>query len=60
MRHPGARHFALAVPLRYAGEPFTPIAGTKRAGMQSPVIAIAILLIGIGVFALFAVLLRLT
>jgi len=46
--------------LRYMwGEPFTPIAGMKRDGMQSPVIAIAILLIGIGVFAFFAVLLRL-
>ena len=47
--------------LRYMwGEPFTPIAGMKRDGMQSPVIAIAILLIGIGVFAFFAVLFRLT
>ena len=46
--------------LRYMwGEPFTPIAGMKREGMQSPVIAIAILLIGIGVFAFFGVLLRL-
>jgi putative membrane protein len=31
----------------------------KREGMQSPVIAIAILLMGIGVFAFFAVLFRL-
>ena len=47
--------------LRYMwGEPFTPIAGMKRDGMQSPVIAIAILLIGLGVFAFFAVLFRLT
>jgi putative membrane protein len=47
--------------LRYMwGEPFTPIAGMKREGMQSPVIAIAILLMGIGVFAFFAVLFRLT
>ena len=47
--------------LRYMwSEPFTPIAGMKREGMQSPVIAIAILLIGIGAFAFFAVLLRLT
>jgi len=47
--------------LRYMwGEPFTPIAGMKREGMQSPVTAIAILLIGIGVFAFFAVLFRLT
>jgi putative membrane protein len=46
--------------LRYMwGEPFTPIAGMKREGMQSPVIAIAILLMGIGVFAFFAVLFRL-
>ena len=47
--------------LRYIwGEPFTPIAGMKREGMQSPVIAVAILLIGIGVFAFLAVLFRLT
>jgi putative membrane protein len=42
------------------GEPFTPIAGMTKEGMQSPVIAVAILLIGIGLFAFFAVLLRLT
>jgi putative membrane protein len=41
-------------------EPFTPIAGMTKEGMQSPVIAVAILLIGIGLFAFFAVLLRLT
>jgi putative membrane protein len=42
-------------------EPFTAIAG-MRAGvtteqMQSPIIAVAVLLIGIGLFAFFAVLL---
>jgi putative membrane protein len=46
------------------GGSFAPIAG-MRAGvtkekMQSPVIAVAVLLIGIGFFAFFAVLLRLT
>jgi putative membrane protein len=39
---------------------FTPIAGLTKEGMQSPVIAVAILLIGIGLFAFFAVLFRLT
>jgi putative membrane protein len=38
---------------------FTPIAGPTREGVQAPVIAIAVLLVGIGVFAFFAVLLRL-
>ena len=42
------------------GEPFAPIAGMTKEGMRSPVLAIAILLIGIGLFAFFAVLLRLT
>ena len=42
------------------GEPFAPIAGMTKEGMQSPVLAIAILLICIGLFAFFAVLLRLT
>jgi putative membrane protein len=42
------------------GGTFTPIAGMTREGMQSPVLAIAILLICIGLFAFFAVLLRLT
>ena len=41
-------------------DPFTPIAGMTKEGMQSPVIAVAILLIGIGLFAFFAVLFRLT
>jgi putative membrane protein len=42
------------------GGSFAPIAGMAREGMQSPVIAVAILLIGIGLFAFFAVLFRLT
>jgi putative membrane protein len=42
------------------GGPFAPIAGMTKEGMQSPVIAVAILLIGIGLFAFFAVLFRLT
>jgi putative membrane protein len=42
------------------GGSFTPIAGMTNEGMQSPVLAIAILLICIGLFAFFAVLLRLT
>ena len=41
------------------GGTFAPIAGMTKEGMQSPVIAIAILLICIGLFAFFAVLLRL-
>jgi inner membrane protein YidH len=42
------------------GGSFAPIAGLTKEGMQSPVIAVAVLLIGIGVFAFFAVLFRLT
>ena len=42
------------------GGTFTPIAGMTKEGMQSPVIAVAILLICIGLFAFFAVLFRLT
>jgi putative membrane protein len=42
------------------GGSFAPIAGLTKEGMQSPVIAVAILLIGIGLFAFFAVLFRLT
>jgi len=42
--------------------PFTPIAGMRTGAtkekMQTPVIAVAILLTGIGLFAFFAVLLR--
>jgi inner membrane protein YidH len=47
--------------IRYLwGAPFTPIAGVTKEGMQTPVIAVAVLLIGIGIFAFFAVLFRLT
>ena len=47
--------------IRYLwGEPYTPIAGVTREGKHTPVIAVAIVLIGIGLFAFFAVLLRLT
>ena len=42
------------------GGSFAPIAGMTKEGMQSPVIAVAILLIGIGLFAFIAVLFRLT
>ena len=42
------------------GEAFAPIAGMTKEGKQSPVIAVAVLLIGIGLFAFFAVLFRLT
>ena len=46
--------------IRYLwSEPFAPIAGLTREGKHTPVIAVAILLIGIGVFTFFAVLLRL-
>jgi len=41
------------------GEPYRPIAGVTKEGMQSPVIAVALLLIVIGLFAFVAVLLRL-
>jgi putative membrane protein len=40
-------------------EPFTPIAGVTNEGVNTPVIAVAVLLIGIGLFAFFAVLFRL-
>jgi len=40
------------------GGSFAPIAGLTNEGMQSPVIVVAILLIGIGLFAFFAVLFR--
>ena len=39
---------------------FAPIAGIKQEGMQSAALAVAVLLIGVGLFAFFAVLLRLT
>jgi putative membrane protein len=46
--------------LRYLwGEPFTPIAGATQEGIRTPVMPVAVLLIGIGLFAFFAVLLRL-
>jgi putative membrane protein len=45
--------------IRYLwGEPFTSIAGVSNEGKQTPVVAVAIVLIGIGLFAFFAVLLR--
>src|SRR5215469_219412 len=47
--------------IRYLwGEPYTPIAGVTKEGMQTPVIAVAIVLLFIGLFAFFAVLFRLT
>ena len=46
--------------IRYLwGEPFVPIAGATNEGMQTPVMAVAILVIIVGLFAFFAVLLRL-
>jgi putative membrane protein len=46
--------------IRYlCGEPFAPIAGLKEGGVQTPALAVAVLLIFIGLFAFFAVLLRL-
>jgi putative membrane protein len=39
---------------------FAPLAGMTKEGLRSPVIAVAVLLIFIGLFAFFAVLLRLT
>jgi putative membrane protein len=46
--------------LRYLwGDPFTPIAGVTQEGRQTPIVAVAIVLIFIGLFAFFAVLLRL-
>ena len=41
------------------GEPYTPLAGLTKEGKQSPVLAVAAVLILIGLFAFFAVLLRL-
>ena len=47
--------------IRYLwGEPYTPLAGVTKEGKQTPVTAVAIVLILIGLFAFFAVLLRLT
>ena len=46
--------------LRYLwGEPYAPIAGATKEGKQTPIMAVAILLIGVGLFAFFAVLFRL-
>jgi inner membrane protein YidH len=46
--------------LRYLwGDPFTPIAGVTKEGKQTPIMAVALLLIAVGVFAFFAVLFRL-
>jgi putative membrane protein len=41
------------------GAPFTPIAGAGKEPMNTPVLAIGVLLVFIGLFAFFAVLLRL-
>jgi putative membrane protein len=41
------------------GKPFAPIAGMENEPVNSPVLAIGVLLIFIGLFAFFAVLLRL-
>jgi len=47
--------------IRYLwGEPYTPLAGVTREGKHTPVMAVAIVLILIGLFAFFAVLFRLT
>ena len=46
--------------IRYlSSQPYTPIAGMKEGGMQSAAAAIALLLVAIGLFAFFAVLVRL-
>ncbi len=46
--------------IRYMwSETFAPIAGVKQEGMQTPVLAVAILLVFIGLFAFAAVLVRL-
>ena len=47
--------------IRYLwSEPYTPLAGVTKEGKHTPVIAVAIVLILIGLFAFFAVLFRLT
>ena len=47
--------------IRYLwGEPFSLIAGVTKEGKQTPVFAVAIVLLFIGLFAFFAVLFRLT
>ena len=58
---PVATHFGLAVPVGHSlplERNVRPVAGLTREGKHTPVIAVAILLIGIGVFAFLAVLLR--
>jgi putative membrane protein len=46
--------------VRYlCGKSFAPIAGMEEEPMNSPVLAVGVLLIFIGLFAFFAVLLRL-
>ncbi len=46
--------------LRYlTSGPFSAVAGVKEGGIQTPVLGVAVLLICIGLFAFFAVLLRL-
>ncbi len=45
--------------LRYLwGGSFSPIAGVTKEGMQTPIVAVAVLLTVVGTFAFFAVLLR--
>jgi putative membrane protein len=52
---------AIPVGLRYLSSgSFSAIARVKEEGMQTPVLAVAVLLIFIGLFAFFAVLFRLT
>ena len=47
--------------IRYLwSEPYTPLAGVTKEGKHTPVIAVAVVLILIGLFAFFAVLFRLT
>jgi len=47
--------------IRYLwGEPYTPLSGATEEGVQTPVIAVAVVLIAIGLFAFFVVLFRLT
>lgn len=46
--------------IRYLwGEPFSPLAGITQEGKHTPVVAVTIVLTFIGLFAFFAVLLRL-
>ena len=63
VRRPGACHFDLAVLVDGSLSVGRTVRADRRddkGGMQSPVMAVAILLIFIGLFAFFAVLLRLT